>query len=307
MTQTKVLNFEIRILDLFRISIFEFRAYSIIKKRKEMGTIEKKKIWTAVAMIPPVIFLIALSPPAVLILMVLLATLLGLREFYILTLPHSKGVERWAGTGLALILSVIIAYGDPRIPLPFIVFLLLFLSLLFMMTSKDLSSSISNMGMMLFGIFYIGFLLSHVSLIRNRANGNWWVLFLIVTVWAGDISAFLSGTLLGRHKLYPRISPKKTYEGLGGGIVGSIIVALAFASFFIPQLEIGFCIFLAVALGVLGQLGDFTESMLKRSAQVKDSGSLIPGHGGMLDRLDSFLFSAPFLHYSLLYLLRETL
>ncbi|MFB3887092.1 MAG: phosphatidate cytidylyltransferase [Thermodesulfobacteriota bacterium] len=271
-----------------------------------MGTIEKKKIRTALVMIPPVIFLIVLGPPAVVILMVLLATLFGLREFYTLTLPHSKGIERWSGTALTLILSVMMACGSPNMAFPYFVFLLFFLSLLFMITSKDLSSTISHMGILFLGVFYIGFLLSHVSLIRNRADGNWWTLFLIVTVWAGDISAFISGSLLGRHKLYPRISPKKTYEGLAGGIVGSIIVALAFSLLFIPQLGVGFCIFLAIALGVLGQLGDFTESMLKRSAQVKDSGSLIPGHGGMLDRLDSFLFSAPFLHYSLLYLLKET-
>jgi phosphatidate cytidylyltransferase len=83
-------------------------------------------------------------------------------------------------------------------------------------------------------------------------------------------------------------------------------MALAFSLLFFPNTEKRFCIFLAVGLGILGQLGDFTESMLKRSAQVKDSGGLIPGHGGMLDRLDSFLFSAPFLHYSLTYLLKET-
>ena len=272
-----------------------------------MGSIEKKKIWTAIVAAPPVIFLIALSPPAVLILMVLLATFFGLREFYTLTLPHSKGVERWVGIGLGLILSIIVSYGDSKIVLPFFVLLLLLLSILFMSTSQNLSSTISNMGIMLFGIFYIGFLLSHVSLIRNRIDGKQWVLFLIAIVWAGDISAFLSGTLFGRHKLYPKISPKKTYEGLAGGIVGSVILALTFALLFIPKLEIGFCIFLAIGLGFLGQLGDFTESMLKRSAQVKDSGSLIPGHGGMLDRLDSFLFSAPFLHYSLLYLFKETL
>jgi phosphatidate cytidylyltransferase len=137
-------------------------------------------------------------------------------------------------------------------------------------------------------------------------DGRLWVLFLTTAVWAGDISAFLIGSLFGRHKLYPKISPKKTYEGLGGAIVGTVIVALAFARFFIPHLHSGSCILLAIGLAILGQLGDFTESMLKRSAQVKDSGSLIPGHGGMLDRLDSFLFSAPFLHYSLLYLLKET-
>jgi phosphatidate cytidylyltransferase len=136
-------------------------------------------------------------------------------------------------------------------------------------------------------------------------NGRLWVLFLIVTIWAGDIFALLSGSFLGRHKLYPKISPNKTFEGLGGAIIGSIIVAFAYAWFFLPHLEKGACILLAIGLGILGQFGDFTESMLKRSAQVKDSGTLIPGHGGMLDRLDSFLFSAPFLHYSLLFILKE--
>jgi phosphatidate cytidylyltransferase len=138
------------------------------------------------------------------------------------------------------------------------------------------------------------------------AEGRVWVLLLIVTVWAGDIFAFLSGSLLGKHKLYPKISPNKTYEGLGGAIGGSILVALVYSHFFIPRMDAGLCILLAVGLTILGQLGDFTESMLKRSAQVKDSGSLIPGHGGMLDRMDSFLFSAPFFHYFLLYFLKET-
>jgi phosphatidate cytidylyltransferase len=162
------------------------------------------------------------------------------------------------------------------------------------------------MGIALYGILFIAFLLAYVSLIRNMPNGRVWVLFLIITVWAGDIFALLIGSFLGRHKLYPKISPNKTFEGLAGGIVGSIIVALAFSRFFIPNLEMGSCALFAIGLGILGQLGDFTESMVKRSAQVKDSGTLIPGHGGMLDRLDSFLFSAPFLYYSLLYFLKET-
>lgn len=271
-----------------------------------MGRIEKKKILTGLLIVPPVIVVIALGPPSVLTLMVLFATFFGLHEYYNLALPHSKKIERLMGMGLGLILSVIISHGDSKVVLLFFVILLLLLSILFMATSQDLSSTISNMGITLFGILYIGFLLSYVSLIRNMADGRQWVLFLIATVWAGDISAFLSGSFFGRHKLYPKISPNKTFEGLGGAIVGSIIVSLSFAYLFIPHLERGLCILLAIGLGIFGQLGDFTESMLKRGAKVKDSGSLIPGHGGMLDRLDSFLFSAPFLHYSLLYLLKET-
>jgi len=271
-----------------------------------MEKIGRKKVRTGLLVVPPLILLIALGPPVVLVVLVLLSTFFGLREFYALALPHSREVERFTGIGLGLVLSLVATYGDATMPPPFIVLLLLMLSLLFMGTSEDLSSTISRMGTTFFGIFYIGFLLSHVSLIRNAADGKRWVLFLIATVWAADIAAYASGSLWGRHKLYPKISPKKTYEGLGGAVVGSILMALAFAFFFIPYLGKGNALFLGIGLGVLGQLGDFTESMLKRSAQVKDSGSLIPGHGGMLDRLDSFLFSAPFLHYSILYLFKET-
>jgi phosphatidate cytidylyltransferase len=275
-------------------------------ERGGMGKIGKRKVWMAVIMVPPIVILIALGPSPVLPLMVVLATFFGLREYYNLVLPHSKWIERAVGIGLGLILSIIISFGDAKGISPFLVLVLLILSVLFMVTSKDLSSTISKMGMALFGILFIGFLLAYVSLIWNMTNGRLWVLFLMVTIWAGDIFALLSGSFFGRHKLYPKISPNKTFEGLGGAIVGSIIVALAFALLFIPHLGKGPCILLAIGLGILGQLGDFTESMLKRSAQVKDSGTLIPGHGGMLDRLDSFLFSAPFLHYSLLYLLKET-
>jgi len=200
-----------------------------------MGKIEKRKVWMALIMVPPIILLIALGPPAILHLMVLLATFFGLREYYNLVLPHSKWIERTAGIGLGLILSIIVSFGNTKEISPFLVLVLFILSILFMATSKDLSSTISKVGMTLFGILFIGFLLAYVSLIRNMTNGRLWVLFLVATVWAGDISALLSGSFFGRHKLYPKISPKKTYEGLGGAIVGSIIIALAFSFLFLPQ------------------------------------------------------------------------
>ncbi len=271
-----------------------------------MGIIEKRKVWVGLGMIPPIIFLIAVFHSSVLHLMVLLATFLGLREYYNLVLPHSRWIERAVGIGLGLILSIIISFGGMKEISPFLVIILLVLAVLFMALSQDLPSTISKMGITLFGILFIAFLLAYVSLIRNIPNGRVWVLFLIITVWAGDVFALISGSFLGRHKLYPKISPNKTFEGLGGAIVGSIIVAFAFVLLFLPHVKKETCILLAAGIGFLGQLGDFTESMLKRSAQVKDSGNLIPGHGGMLDRLDSFLFSAPFLYYYLLYLLKET-
>jgi phosphatidate cytidylyltransferase len=271
-----------------------------------MGGITKKKIWTSLWVVPPLFFLIAVGPPVILFLIVFVATFFGLREFYELALPQSKGTERIIGIGLGLALALSIFCAGIAMPSTYLVLLLLFLSLLFMITSQDLSTAISKMGLTLFGILYIAFLLSHISLIRNMASGNRWALFLIATVWAGDIAAFAIGSLIGKHKLYPKISPKKTVEGLMGALMGSVLMGLLFKAFFLPQLTPGICVILGLGMGFLGQLGDFSESMLKRSAQVKDSGSMIPGHGGILDRLDSFLFAAPFLYYALLHLVKET-
>jgi len=134
-------------------------------------------------------------------------------------------------------------------------------------------------------------------LLRNQPKGLQWVFFLLMTVWAGDTCAYFTGTLIGKHKLYPKISPKKSIEGLLGGLAGSIIVAFFFRRFFLQDLTWSHTVMLAFFIMILGQMGDFGESMIKRSVNVKDSSRLIPGHGGLLDRLDSLLFSTPFLYY----------
>jgi|YNPNPStandDraft_1061719.scaffolds.fasta_scaffold37368_3 phosphatidate cytidylyltransferase len=276
-------------------------------REERMGRIEKKKVITALLIVPPIIGGIALGPSPTLGLMVLIATFLGLREYYRLCLPRSKPIERTIGVALGLIFSILALYDKTSAIVPFFVFAFLLLALLFMVTSDSLGSSVSNFALTFLGIFYIGFLLSHVTLIRNMTEGKIWVLFLVLTVWAGDIFALFSGVLFGRHKLYPKISPNKTVEGLIGAILGSLLVALLYSYFFLPFLNRWTVLPLGAGLGFFGQLGDFIESMIKRSAQVKDSGSLFPGHGGMLDRLDSFLFSAPFLHYFLSLWPKETL
>jgi phosphatidate cytidylyltransferase len=270
-----------------------------------MGGIEKKKIWTGAVIVPPLIFLIVWGPSLTLSLLVLAATFLGLREFYNLALPELNTVERFVGIGLGMIFTAFLSCGRISMIPIFLVLILIILSVLFMATSQNLALTITHIGISFFGILYIGFLLSYVVLTRNLPNGKQWALFLILTVWAGDIFALLGGSLFGRHKLYPKISPKKTYEGLFGGIIGSIIVALTFGFLFLPEIGKGILTLLAMGIGIFGQLGDFSESMIKRSARVKDSGDLLPGHGGMLDRLDSFLFSSPFLYYSLIYFLKE--
>ncbi|MEA2491615.1 MAG: phosphatidate cytidylyltransferase, partial [Acidobacteriota bacterium] len=122
------------------------------------------------------------------------------------------------------------------------------------------------------------------------------VFFLLIVVWIGDAGAYYFGRAFGKHKLSPRISPKKTIEGLAGGIATSIIAALVIHFTFFPKFPLLHAVIAGVILSFAGVVGDLAESMWKRSADVKDSGSLIPGHGGFLDRFDSIFFTAPILY-----------
>jgi phosphatidate cytidylyltransferase len=147
------------------------------------------------------------------------------------------------------------------------------------------------------GFLYVPFLLSHLVLTRALPHGVAWVFMLLFVVMCGDSAAFYVGTAIGKHRLYPAVSPKKSIEGAVGGLVGSVCGALLARFLLFPELAIGHAVAVALLLGVLGQVGDLFESMIKRSCGVKDSGTIIPGHGGVLDRLDSILFAAPALYY----------
>jgi phosphatidate cytidylyltransferase len=135
-------------------------------------------------------------------------------------------------------------------------------------------------------------------LMRN-ANGTWWVLFTLALVWAADTGAFFAGRWLGRVPLAPRVSPKKTWEGVLGGIVLSGVVAWVAATW-IFNVPVAPFVIMCIAVAALSIVGDLTESMLKRAAGLKDSGALFPGHGGMLDRIDSVTAAAPALVFGLL-------
>jgi phosphatidate cytidylyltransferase len=149
----------------------------------------------------------------------------------------------------------------------------------------------------LFGMLYVGLTLSSLVLTRTFPAGEWFILFVALVTWAGDTGAYYSGRLWGRHPLAPTVSPKKTIEGLLGGIVLAIVAALLAQASFLPQLRLQDALILGVLLTGTGLLGDLCESAIKRSVGVKDSGGILPGHGGMLDRLDSLLFAAPTFYY----------
>ncbi|MBS3757455.1 MAG: phosphatidate cytidylyltransferase [Desulfobacterales bacterium] len=143
------------------------------------------------------------------------------------------------------------------------------------------------------GLIYIPLALATLILLRMEPNGVRWIFFLVTIVFAGDVGAFYAGRLFGRHKLSPAVSPGKTVEGAVGGLLTNVIVGYAFMRLFIPHLSVAGSLFFFIAVGVAGQVGDLFESEFKRVQQVKDSGAILPGHGGLLDRIDALLFAAP--------------
>ncbi len=150
------------------------------------------------------------------------------------------------------------------------------------------------------GILYIGWLLSHLIALRCLDGGRDWVFLALFTTFGSDSTAFFIGSAIGKHRLAPSISPGKTWEGAIAGIFGAIIVSLVFTlrtPFQIQDLGYGQAILLGFLVSLFGQLGDLAESLLKRNMGVKDSGKLLPGHGGFLDRIDSVAFAGVLVYY----------
>ena len=149
----------------------------------------------------------------------------------------------------------------------------------------------------LFGTAYIGWMLSHLILLRRLEYGIALIFFVFLVTWASDTAAYYVGSSFGTHKLTPRLSPGKTIEGAIAGLVGSVMMACIAKFGFMPWLDLKDCLIVGLLLGSIGQAGDLFESRLKRHAGVKDSGTILPGHGGLLDRVDSLIFTAPVFYY----------
>ena len=240
---------------------------------------------------------------ACLALFVGLVAAVGLLEYHALVLPGEAVAERgvWLILGLAVIASFY--NGDVVLISGILVFVLLIAAVMCLARFRPGVSMAEVMSKQVMGFVYVPFCLGHFMLIRDWNKGLIWTFFVLAVVFAGDTGAYYVGKAFGRHKLSASISPGKTVEGAGGGLAANLLVGSLFKQYWLPDLHWGPCVGLIVLLGVLGQVGDLVESMLKRSAGMKDSGRLLPGHGGILDRIDSLLFSAPALYYFKTYLL----
>lgn len=168
-------------------------------------------------------------------------------------------------------------------------------------SAGDLEGAADRAGRLLVGIGWIG-LLATIVLLRRTEHGLAWLFLVLGSSWLGDTGAYFAGRAFGRHPLYPRVSPKKTWEGVAGGITLATVGTFCIRALGLPELSIPEGLLLGPVLCVMGVVGDLAESMLKRSFAVKDSGWILPGHGGMLDRIDSVMFVAPVLYLWVLWM-----
>jgi phosphatidate cytidylyltransferase len=262
-----------------------------------------KRVGSALIGIPLIIFILY-TGGIFLILATLVLAALGLNEFY--QLAEAKGANPYKILGLFGGLSLlIITYLYSKQPIldfnPYLgIISILYLLLLSNIFFNKNNSSIIDTAVTILGVLYVCGLLIYLILIYNFdlagvQIGRKLIWLPILATWMTDTSAYFTGLNFGKNKLAPQISPKKTIEGALGGIIGSIIIVLIYGSYL--AINIKERILLGVLLSIASQLGDLVESSFKRDAQIKDSGDIIPGHGGILDRFDSLLFTLPLTYY----------
>ena len=187
--------------------------------------------------------------------------------------------------------------GVPDLMAAVLAFNLMAGGLLTVLQFGTLPETLKILAKQILGIAYVPLFVSFLVLIRNGANGMGWIFFLLFIVFAGDTSALYVGSFYGRHKLSPAVSPGKTIEGSLGGLAANLIFGALAKLLFLPGLTWPQTLLCSLLIGAAGQAGDLFESMLKRASKVKDSGALLPGHGGILDRIDALLFAAPVAYF----------
>ncbi|NOV03133.1 phosphatidate cytidylyltransferase [Paenibacillus planticolens] len=229
--------------------------------------------------------------------LIVLLSILGYREYL-----QMNGYSKYKLTsfvGLIALLYMTIPWEFAGITAPIstsaMIWLVMFLLLFITVASKN-KITIDQVSVILLGVVYIAFGFYYMIAARLAEHGLFWTILVFVCIWASDSGAYFVGSKLGKHPLWPQISPKKSIEGAIGGVVISMIAALLFAWFAPDLLGIGKALALGFMIAVVGQVGDLIQSAYKRVKGIKDTGTLLPGHGGVLDRMDSWLIVFPFIY-----------
>jgi phosphatidate cytidylyltransferase len=255
------------------------------------------RILTGVLLAPLVVLLFVAGPTWAQSVVLIAASALCVMELLAMTMPD-RPVERWLGLGLCVALQVSMWNHPTDLAgdwLP-----ALFVPALIVVARPDpIEKAAFRLFALWAAIIYV-VMPFHYGVMMVESSAKPWMLFVLGVVWAGDTGAYFAGRFLGRHKLHPKVSPKKTIEGAIGGLLSSVGGGFLMVEVLgLTGLE-GWKIAVFSALGgALGQLGDLAESLVKRACGVKDSGTILPGHGGMLDRLDGVIFAMPFFYFAL--------
>jgi phosphatidate cytidylyltransferase len=247
-----------------------------------------KRILTAAALIPIVVYVVLWANFWVFVAVLVTVAVLCYREFNGVAEAYGFGAPGPLGYGAGLLFLV--WWQDAWLLIVGIALILLALA----MRGDDLAKSLPRAALLLAGIVYIFGCWKCAMPLRDMSPH--WLMYALLVNWVGDVGAYYVGGRWGRHKMAPRVSPHKSWEGAVASVAASVMVAGPYLLRFVPGVGVALAVALTVAANATGQLGDLTESAMKRGAGLKDSGVILPGHGGLLDRVDSTLFSLPLIY-----------
>jgi phosphatidate cytidylyltransferase len=259
------------------------------------------RLATAAVAIPILLWLVFAAPFVVFRGVVLLFTLLALVEYFQMAFPTRPPLQRLGIVSGALV-AFAMAGAPPESALEFSAGLMAVVTIGLMtclIGANDPASAVNNLGHMVLGVLYAGAFLPHFVWLRVQSDvtGPAWVLFVLAVAMGGDSGGYFAGRFFGKHLLMPSVSPKKTIEGGIGAFAGNVLAGTIVKWLLLPGIGWREIVLLSLLAGALAQIGDLCESLLKRAFGAKDSGWLLPGHGGVLDRTDSLVFPVVFVYY----------
>jgi phosphatidate cytidylyltransferase len=262
-----------------------------------------KRVITAAFLVPLVIILLFKAPPFFLYLLITVMILQSQLEFY--KILESKNLGYYPGLGFVFSgLIPLFFYWNKKelIPFPLYLFIIVLLGRQLSRRDNIVSERVHPLGNTLLGVLYTSWLFSHFIPLYLLPQGKGYIFFVLLVIWLGDTAAYYVGSNWGRHKLAYHISPNKTIEGAIANVAGGVLGAFLARVWVLDSWGLMSTLIIGILLNIIGQLGDLSESFLKRSVGVKDSGRFFPGHGGVLDRLDSLLFAGPAMYYYCLFI-----
>lgn len=251
------------------------------------------RVLTALVLIPLVLVLVVWAPRWLFSAIVTLVAVATLREYLALAAQSGLGPLTW----FSYAATAVLVFWAPLAESPAL--LVLMALALAARPVRSLEKALPGAASSVMGVLYVGLPLAMLSDLRRLYDGPRWVIYVLALTWVSDTAAYFGGRAFGRHKLAPRISPGKTWEGAVASLAVSLAFGMAYLAWMRPEMGLAWSGSISAAVNIAGQAGDLVESAVKRGAGAKDSGSMLPGHGGLLDRIDALLFAVPALWYIL--------